>query len=297
MRGKWKGTDVALKKLWLDEAGEIDVSAFEREAAVLASLRHPNVVLFMGVCLQPPDVSLVMEYCPRGSLDKLLHSKGGVPLNTRQRLRLAVQAARGMTFLHEHDPPIIHRDLKPANLLVTSDMSVKVCDFGLSRILKADRVSAASRGSVGTPHYAAPEVLRGEAYDHTVDAFAFGICLWEIMENQRPFSNMDPVQVAAAIAFGSAPPMLVLSEGADPRLQSLIDRCVNVNPKARPAFREILNVLAEVYEATPLMPKEHTSPPRTPSLGSGRAVLQVPPRVSPSVSRDSEPEHGAMPPR
>lgn len=254
LRGRWKGTEVALKKLWLDEAGALDVKAFEREASVLASLRHPNVVLFMGVCLtSPDDVCLVMEYCPRGSLDRLLHSSK-VALSTRQRLRLAVQAARGMCFLHEHDPPIIHRDLKPGNLLVTADMSIKVCDFGLSRRLHGAKghVSAlSSRNAVGTPHYAAPECLRNEAFDKTADAWSFGMVLWEILERRRPFSHMDAVQVAAAIAFAEEPPKLALGEGFDPRLQQLIDRCVSLDKEKRPTFREMLDTLGAVYEATP----------------------------------------------
>ena len=125
LRGKWKGTDVALKRLWLTDAGTLDLEAFEREAAVLASLRHPNVVLLMGVCrTAPADLSLVMEFCPKGSLSKLLHERD-MALSMRQRVRFAMLAARGMVFLHDHDPPVIHRDLKPANLLVTADMSIK----------------------------------------------------------------------------------------------------------------------------------------------------------------------------
>ena len=73
-----------------------------------------------------------------------------------------------------------------------------------------------SRNAVGTPHYAAPECLRNEAFDKTADAWSFGMVLWEILERRRPFSHMDAVQVAAAIAFAEEPPKLALGEGFDP---------------------------------------------------------------------------------
>ena len=160
---------------------------FEREVDVLTNLRLPNIVLFLGACRTPPNMCLVMEYCPRGSMDKLIHNSDVqldryevllrlsfvrrtlVYVNTLysgrwRTLRMAIHAARGMQYLHSQQPAIVHRDLKPGNLLVGANYEIKVCDFGLSRnTFQTQRVTAASH-QVGTPGYIAPEILRDDQY-------------------------------------------------------------------------------------------------------------------------------------
>eukprot|EP00879_Flechtneria_rotunda_P011156 GHRR01011654.1.p1 GENE.GHRR01011654.1~~GHRR01011654.1.p1 ORF type:complete len:1165 (+),score=475.65 GHRR01011654.1:461-3955(+) len=112
---------------------------FEREIAILASIRHPNVVNFIGACHKPGQRCLVTEYCARGSLDHVLH-KSGLALDLAKRVEFAMDVARGMACLHAQRPIIIHRDLKTANLLVSARFEVKVADFGLSRIKDASQV-------------------------------------------------------------------------------------------------------------------------------------------------------------
>eukprot|EP00793_Prasinoderma_coloniale_P003873 PRCOL_00003250-RA len=311
LRGKWKGTDVALKQLWLTDSGELDLEAFEHEAAVLASLRHPNVVLLLGVCRTAPgDLSLVMEFCARGSLSKLLHDSS-TALSRRQRLRFAMLAARGMGYLHDHQPPVIHRDLKPANLLVTADMSIKVADFGLSKTLHAaTHLSGTSRGPVGTPHYCAPEILRGERYDHSVDSYAMGVCLWEIMERQRPWADVEPNRLSAMVALADPAPKLTLSDGCDERLQGLIDACMAVNPAERPDFGAIRETLTSVYDG--MVKKERAEIAAKKALvqadmetGAGATPAQEAPaappgpasRVQTQVQTPAQPEKSTEPPR
>lgn len=115
----------------------------------------------MGACVVPPDVALVMEYCPRGTLHRLLH-RNSVALPLSLRIRMATHVARGMLALHSSQPRIIHRDLKTANLLVSSSYEVKVCDFGLSRTMAhaAAFCSNRSQSCFGTVEYAAPEVTQ-----------------------------------------------------------------------------------------------------------------------------------------
>lgn len=99
-----------------------------------------------------------------------------------------------MQFLHELSPPIVHRDLKPANLLLTSNYDVKVCDFGLSKIISRcsqSYMTTQSRHTVGTPHYAAPELLKNERFGVKVDVWSFGVVLWELVMRQRPLSHYD----------------------------------------------------------------------------------------------------------
>lgn len=112
--GKWRGTDVAIKKL----KGEIEANVmieFGSEAAIMAELRHPSIVMFLGFCPLPPMI--LMEYMPRGSMHKVLYTDR-TELDWSLRLRCLMDAARGMNFLHLHSPPVIHSDLKSLNLLV-----------------------------------------------------------------------------------------------------------------------------------------------------------------------------------
>ncbi|CAK9139827.1 unnamed protein product, partial [Ilex paraguariensis] len=158
-RGDWHGTEVAVKKfLDQDVTGE-SLEEFRSEVRIMKRLRHPNVVLFMGAVTRPPNLSIVTEFLPRGSLYRLLHRPNN-QLDERRQLRMALDAARGMNYLHNCTPVIVHRDLKSPNLLVDKNWVVKVCDFGLSRIKHSTFLS--SRSTAGTAEWMAPEVLRNE---------------------------------------------------------------------------------------------------------------------------------------
>ena len=97
-------------------------------------------------------------------------------LDERRRLSMAYDVAKGMNYLHKRNPPIVHRDLKSPNLLVDKKYTVKVCDFGLSR-LKANTFLS-SKSAAGTPEWMAPEVLRDEPSNEKSDVYSFGVILW-----------------------------------------------------------------------------------------------------------------------
>ena len=152
--GKWRATEVAVKKLRGSEGagadGEVQeaIRAFGGELAVLSQLRHPNICMLLGMCYYPPQ--LVLEYCSRGSLHRLLHlapptattldgegggADGPAPgsdLDMSLRLKLLCEAALGMAYLHQQG--VVHRDLKSPNLLVTAEWQCRVADFGLSAL-------------------------------------------------------------------------------------------------------------------------------------------------------------------
>ncbi|KAB1221280.1 Serine/threonine-protein kinase CTR1 [Morella rubra] len=148
-RADWNGSDVAVKILMEQEFHAERYKEFLREVAIMKRLRHPNIVLFMGAVTQPPNLSIVIEYLSRGSLYRLLHKPGAREmLDERRRLNMAYDVAKGMNYLHKRNPPIVHRDLKSPNLLVDKKYTVKVCDFGLSR-LKANTFLS-SKSAAGT---------------------------------------------------------------------------------------------------------------------------------------------------
>ncbi|ONK59434.1 uncharacterized protein A4U43_C08F6390 [Asparagus officinalis] len=126
-RADWNGSDVAVKILMEQDFHQERFNEFLREVAIMKSLRHPNIVLYMGAVTQPPNLSIVTEYLSRGSLYRLLHRHGAREvLDERRRLNMAFDVAKGMNYLHKRNPPIVHRDLKSPNLLVDKKYTVKI---------------------------------------------------------------------------------------------------------------------------------------------------------------------------
>lgn len=137
--GMYRGCEVAVKKLRVNRMSAKAVRDFSSEVMLLRTLRHPNIVIFMGIVMNP--VCLVTEFCHNGNLFDLLHETVDDPRGEHyavqipwpRRLRIALDVARGMNFLHTSTPVIIHRDLKSLNILVNEKWTAKVSDFGLSR--------------------------------------------------------------------------------------------------------------------------------------------------------------------
>ncbi len=143
-KGTYRGTEVAVKKLHKSGSRseeEEKMEELKRELGTLSLIRHPNLVLFMGVGFTPSgNTCILTEYCGGGTLFKLLHESPGVKLSWKQRVKMALDIAKGMNSLHSYTPPIVHRDLKSLNLLllepVTGEIDpvhVKITDFGLAR--------------------------------------------------------------------------------------------------------------------------------------------------------------------
>ncbi|KAF8027408.1 hypothetical protein BT93_E0341 [Corymbia citriodora subsp. variegata] len=234
-QGLWKGSDVAIKVYVGNEYSENTLQDYKKEIKIMKRLRHPNVLLFMGAVYSKERPAIVTEFMPRGSLFKTLHKNNQV-LDTRHRLRMALDVARGMNYLHHRNPPIVHRDLKSSNLLVDKNWTVKVGDFGLSRLKNATLLTAKS--GRGTPQWMAPEVLRNEPSDEKSDVYSFGVILWELMTESIPWNNLNSLQVVGVVGFMDR--RLDVPEGIDPEMASLIHDCWQSDPNKRPSFEVIL---------------------------------------------------------
>ncbi|KAK6920716.1 Serine-threonine/tyrosine-protein kinase, catalytic domain [Dillenia turbinata] len=263
-RGIYKQRDVAIKMISQPEEDEGLANLLEKqftsEVALLFRLKHPNIITFIAACKKPPVFCIIMEYLAGGSLRKYLHQQEpySVPLNLV--LKLALDIARGMQYLHSQG--ILHRDLKSENLLLGADLCIKVADFGIS-CLESECGSA--KGFTGTYRWMAPEMIKEKHHTKKVDVYSFGIVLWELLTALTPFDNMTPEQAAFAVCQKNARPPL--TSACPLAMSHLINRCWSSNPDKRPHFKEIVSILesySKSYEQDPeffssyIPPQDHS---------------------------------------
>ncbi len=233
-RAEWNGTAVAVKSL-LDFSGE-QLASFVKEMKVLARLRHPNVLLILGMVLEQRRPCLVSEYCSGGSLHGHIH---GHRLSWAAKDHVARQVAAAMEYLHGQS--VLHRDLKPDNiLLIAESLSVRVCDFGLSRVLSRSLVSATGCGTV---LYSSPEMLLNDLNGRFCDVWSFGCVVWEMGAELLPYAEVD--RPLGAVVLGVVQGTLALDArsyrpGMPARLQECVAACTAHDYRERPSFRELL---------------------------------------------------------
>lgn len=241
--GFWYGSEVAIKVFTAQEYSAMLLEDFRKEVALMKRLRHPNIVLFMGCVTSPAHLSIVTEFLPRGSLFRLLQ-RNTPGMDLRRRSRMALDIARGMNYLHRCNPPIVHRDLKSSNLLVDKNLTVKVADFGLSRIKHETFLT--TKSGKGTPQWMAPEVLRSEPSDEKADVYSFGIIMWELATGKVPWDGLNAMQVVGAVGFMNQ--RLQIPDGLDPEWVNMIEECWHIDPRCRPTFQNIMDQLKEIQK-------------------------------------------------
>ncbi|RWR96251.1 serine/threonine-protein kinase STY8-like protein [Cinnamomum micranthum f. kanehirae] len=243
----WQGTQVAVKQLEDFFSDEDKVRAFMDELALLQKVRHPNVVQFLGAVTQSNPMMIVTEYLPKGDLHAYLRRKGA--LKPALAVKLALDIARGMNYLHEHKPEaIIHRDLEPSNILRDDTGHLKVADFGVSKVLKVAKSVKEDRPVTcqDSCRYVAPEVYLNEEYDTKVDVFSFSLILQEMIEGLPPFSTKQENEVPKAYVANERPPFTAPLKLYSYGIKELIEECWHGNPTKRPTFRQIIDKLSSI---------------------------------------------------
>lgn len=243
--GLWQGTLVAVKQVLCPHLDPESRNCLEREVRVNSLLRHPNIVLFMGVIFHSDrSISLLSEYCEKGSLQRLIHDKQ-FDLKYTFIMKFAVDAAQGLAYLHSRSPPIIHRDLKSGNLLVDSSWNLKIADFGMSAVLSNIHQDRA----IGTVQYTAPEVLRNERASLCCDVYSLGIVLWEMGARDLPFRGKNRYELFIGIAeHGMKPDMHKCELRTSCKYTLLVERCLSFNPEERPSAVDLIEMLHQVID-------------------------------------------------
>jgi eukaryotic-like serine/threonine-protein kinase len=167
-------------------AGPEELQRLRREAEVLARLNHPNIVPVYDSGEWDGQPYFAMEFVDGGTLDRKL---GGLPRPAREAVTVVETLARAVHFAHQHG--VVHRDLKPGNVLLTSDGTPKISDFGLAKLLEGDAGQARSEAVMGTPPYMAPEQAAGRSKEMgpTTDVYALGAILYEMLTGRPPFQG------------------------------------------------------------------------------------------------------------
>ena len=280
--GLYNGTHVAVKKILFQDAMPANVKkSFRAECQVNLLLRHPNVVLFMGLStVNDNEYTMVIELCEEGSLyDIIKRRPRPPPLEHRAlALKLAIDTTKGMCYLHGRNPPVLHLDLKSPNVLVTEGCVAKISDFGLSHVRskKGRRSkSGAEEEGVGSLLWAAPEILNGERGSEEADVYAFAVVLWELLHWNEPFPELAALKAAMRVVAGGRPEIDLALLGGEqgrgggnggnggngevgeegtgeglqlPGMVTLLQRAWSQEPELRPTFIDILDVLQAVED-------------------------------------------------
>ncbi|PWA62025.1 protein kinase-like domain, Phloem protein 2-like protein [Artemisia annua] len=164
---------------------------FFKEIRMLSCYRHENLISLLGFCCQGDEMILIYEYASRGSLDRYLSS---ADLDWTQRLRICIDAAKGLSFLHDPNGTqqrVLHCDIKSANILLDKNMTAKVSDFGLSKMGPANQqYSLLITGALGTPGYCDPVFLETYSLTKESDVYSFGVVLLEILSGKLCVANI-----------------------------------------------------------------------------------------------------------
>ena len=226
---------------------------FLQEVSLLMKLRHPNVLLYMGACVDPQyPLCIVSELIDGGSLYTLLHGRGNSQLTLAQKMRMTQDIARGMLYLHSCNPVVLHRDLKSANILVerqnNNQLKAIIIDFGLSRLntAQASLVTGAVHGLCGSLLTMAPEVMRDDGYSAKSDVYSFGIICWEIFTQRLPFRGVGPVQLMQHVASEGRRPPFRQGDDIPEEMRSLIEACWKQDPRERLDFIMIVRKLNQI---------------------------------------------------
>ncbi|CAK9142009.1 unnamed protein product [Ilex paraguariensis] len=237
---------------------------FENEVDWLSKILHQNIVSLLGYCIHGESRFLIYEMMHNGSLESQLHGPShGLALTWHLRMKIALDVARGLEYLHERcSPPVIHRDIKSSNILLDSNFNAKLSDFGLA--ITGGTHNKSNIKLSGTLGYVAPEYLLDGKLTDKSDVYAFGVVLLELLMGKKPVEKMSPSQCHSIVTW--AMPQLTdrskLPNIVDPVIRSTMDvkhlyqvaavavLCVQPEPSYRPLITDVL------HSFIPLVPVE-----------------------------------------
>lgn len=251
-----KGEEVAVKRFPAIGKGSSYDHGFSAEIQTLGKIRHRHIVKLLGFCSNQEINLLVYEYMHNGSLGDLLHGRKGGHLHWETRYQIAIEAAKGLCYLH-HDccPLIVHRDVKSNNILLDSNFEAHVADFGLAKFLQDLGASQCMSSVAGSYGYIAPEYAYTLKVNEKSDVYSFGVVLLELITGRRPVGEFgDGVDIVQWVKKTTDSSTEEVEKVMDTRLSSVplyqamhvfhvAMLCVQEQSVNRPNMRDVVQML------------------------------------------------------
>jgi serine/threonine protein kinase len=220
---------VAIKVLKSRYAGDPQfASRFRNESETAAKLEHPNIIRIRSVARMGEHVYFAMDLCA-DSLSGRIAREG--PLAEELILRTARDITAALEFAHQQG--VIHRDLKPDNVLLRSDGSAVLTDFGIARAVSGYTASTGVNMTIGTPHYLSPEQAQGRPLDPRVDFYALGVTLYKAATGEVPFKSTDWFELARMHVEDPPPSLRKKRPQLSKRFERIVMKCLAKHPDDR----------------------------------------------------------------
>ncbi|XP_023598613.1 serine/threonine-protein kinase Nek1 isoform X3 [Trichechus manatus latirostris] len=233
VKSKEDGRQYVIKEINISRMSSRERDESRREVAVLANMKHPNVVQYRESFEENGSLYIVMDYCEGGDLFKRINAQKGILFQEDQILDWFVQIC--LALKHVHDRKILHRDIKSQNIFLTKDGTIQLGDFGIARVLNSTVELA--RTCIGTPYYLSPEICENKPYNNKSDIWALGCVLYEMCTLKHAFEAGNMKNLVLKIISGSFPPV---SLHYSYELRSLLSQLFKRNPRDRPSVNSIL---------------------------------------------------------
>lgn len=217
---------------------------FRNESKAIAVLSHPNIVKIYDVGFSDSLQYIVMEYVDGITLRYYIDSEK--ILSWKDAIHFILQILRALA--HAHSRGIVHRDIKPQNIMMLTDGTVKVMDFGIAKFAR-DQGQTATDQAIGTVHYISPEQARGEVTDARGDIYSVGVMLYEMVTGKKPFDNENPVSIAVMHMQAKAKRPKKLNPAIPYGLDEIIMKAMEKNPEDRyQSANEMIRDIEKVKE-------------------------------------------------
>ncbi|NWR68874.1 NEK1 kinase, partial [Centropus unirufus] len=243
VKAKENGQQYVIKEINISKMSNKEREESRREVAVLANMKHPNIVLYRESFEENGCLYIVMDYCEGGDLFKRINAQKGILFSEDQILDWFVQIC--LALKHIHDRKILHRDIKSQNIFLTKDGTIQLGDFGIARVLNS--TAELARTCIGTPYYLSPEICQNKPYNNKSDIWALGCVLYEMCTLKHAFEAGNMKNLVLKIISGPFPPV---STHYSYDLRNLLSQLFKRNPRNRPSVNSILekNFIAKRVE-------------------------------------------------
>ncbi|EPB74509.1 ankyrin repeat protein [Ancylostoma ceylanicum] len=257
-RGKWQGNDIVARILAVQEVTPRISRDFQTEFPALSAAQcnhsfiqsvsfprifaHTNICPVLAAANQPPNLVVISQFMPFGSLYNVLHEQSSVVIDHSQAIRFAVDIARGMSYLHSLDPAILRFYLSSKHVVVDEELTAKLS-------MADTKFSFQEVGRLYSPAWMSPEALQRDPEDLNIraaDMWSFGIMLWELNTREVPFSDLPPMECGMKIALEGL--RVQIPPGIARNMSRLMNICLNEDPGRRPNFDQIIPILEKMSQ-------------------------------------------------